>query len=73
MKRPTRRLAVLGLLAAPQTARAGAQIEEPLADSIRSALSAAIAQAAPPRPRFDDAEAREAYLRWLGVMSERLK
>ncbi|RTL23221.1 MAG: lytic transglycosylase domain-containing protein [Burkholderiales bacterium] len=73
MKRPTRRLAVLGLLAAPLTARAGAQIEEPLADSIRSALSAAIAQAAPPRPRFDDAEAREAYLRWLGVMSERLK
>lgn len=34
MKRPTRRLAVLGLLAAPLTARAGAQIEEPLADSI---------------------------------------
>ncbi len=71
--RPTRRIAVLGLLAAPFGARAGAQIEEPLADSIRSALSASIAQAAPPRPKFDDTEARMAYLRWLGEMSERLK
>lgn len=68
-----RRLAVLGLLAAPLGARAGAQIEEPLADSIRSALSASIAQAAPPRPKFDDTDARMAYLRWLGEMSERLK
>ncbi|RZJ05878.1 MAG: lytic transglycosylase domain-containing protein [Rubrivivax sp.] len=68
-----RRLAVLGLLAAPFGARAGAQIEEPLADSIRSALSASIAQSAPPRPHFDDADARMAYLRWLGTMSERLK
>jgi len=68
-----RRLAVLGLLAAPLGARAGAQLEEPLADSIRSALSASIAQAAPPRPRFDDADARVAYLHWLGEMSERLK
>ncbi len=68
-----RRLAVLGLLAAPLGARAGAQIEEPLADSIRSALSASIAQAAPPRPKFDDPNARVAYLRWLGEMSERLK
>ncbi|MFG6458379.1 lytic transglycosylase domain-containing protein [Roseateles sp. BYS96W] len=71
--RPTRRIAVLGLLAAPFGARAGAQIEEPLADSIRSALSASIAQAAPPRPKFDDTDARMAYLRWLGEMSERLK
>ena len=68
-----RRIAVAGLLAAPRAARAGAQIEEPLADSIRSALSASIAQAAPPRPRFDDVDARMAYLRWLGAMSEKLK
>ncbi|CAM4057173.1 lytic transglycosylase domain-containing protein [Roseateles saccharophilus] len=68
-----RRLAVAGLLAAPLLARAGAQVEEPLADSIRSALSASIAQAAPPRPRFDDVDTRMAYLRWLGTMSERLK
>ncbi|HEY0954547.1 MAG TPA: lytic transglycosylase domain-containing protein [Roseateles sp.] len=73
MKRLTRRSAVLGLLAAPLTARAGAQIEEPLIDSVRSALTASIAQSAPPRPRFDDVDSRMAYLRWLGAMSERLK
>jgi soluble lytic murein transglycosylase-like protein len=66
-------LAVVSLLAVPLLARAGAQVEEPLADSIRSALSASIAQAAPPRPRFDQVDARMAYLRWLGTMSERLK
>ncbi len=68
-----RRLLLLVGLGAPLLARAGAQVEEPLADSIRSALSASIAQAAPPRPRFDDPDARVAYLRWLGEMSERLK
>jgi len=70
-----RRLLLLSLLGAPLAARAGAQVEEPLADSIRSALGAAIAQSAPPRPRFesDQVEARMAYLRWLGAMSERLK
>jgi soluble lytic murein transglycosylase-like protein len=71
------RRALLGAAAAALLpagpAHAGAQVEEPLADSIRSALSASIAQAAPPRPRFDDTEARMAYLRWLGAMSERLK
>lgn len=54
-------------------ARAGAQVEEPLVDAVRSALSAAIAQGAPPRPRFDHIEERLKYLRWLGEMSERLK
>jgi soluble lytic murein transglycosylase-like protein len=73
LKRLNRRLAVLGLLAAPLGARAGAQVEEPLADSIRSVLSASIAQSAPPRPKFDQVDARMAYLRWLGAMSERLK
>jgi len=70
-----RRLLLLGLLGSPLAARAGAQVEEPLADSIRSALGAAIAQSAPPRPRFeaDQLDARMAYLRWLGAMSERLK
>jgi soluble lytic murein transglycosylase-like protein len=53
--------------------RAGAQVEEPLADSVRSALSAAVADSAPPRPGFDSIEERLAYLRWLGSMSERLK
>ena len=58
---------------APLAARAGAQLEEPLADAVRSALSAAIAQGAPPRPTFTRIEERLAYLRWLGEMSERLK
>jgi soluble lytic murein transglycosylase-like protein len=73
LKRVNRRLALVGLLAAPLGARAGAQVEEPLIDAVRSALSASIAQAAPPRPRFDDDGARIVYLRWLGEMSERLK
>ena len=54
-------------------AHAGAQLEEPLADSVRSVLSAAVAESAPPRPRFDRMEDRLAYLRWLGETSERLK
>jgi soluble lytic murein transglycosylase-like protein len=57
----------------PGEARAGAQVEEPLADAVRTALSAAIAQAAPPEPPFDSIEQRLAYDRWLGTMSERLR
>jgi soluble lytic murein transglycosylase-like protein len=57
----------------PQVAWAGAQIEEPLADSVRSALNSAVANSAPPVPEFVDTSARLAYLRWLGAMSERLK
>jgi len=52
---------------------AGGQVEEPLADSVRSALSAAIASSAPPVPEFTEQEKRLAYLRWLGAMSDRLK
>lgn len=57
----------------PQSASAGAQAEEPLADSVRSALASAVADSAPPRPAFQSIEARLAYLRWLGEMSNRLK
>ncbi len=60
-------------LALPGSARAGAQIEEPLADAVRSALSAAIADSAPRKPEFETIEARLAYLRWLGAMSTRLQ
>ncbi len=63
----------LATLAPMPSARAGDQIEEPLADAVRSALSAAIAEAAPPKPEFDTTEARLAYLRWLSAASERLK
>jgi soluble lytic murein transglycosylase-like protein len=61
------------LLWLPQRAHAGAQVEEPLADAVRSALSAAVAEAAPPKPAFDTMEARLTYLRWLGAASEKLK
>jgi len=54
-------------------AHAGAQVEEPLAISVRSALYAAVSDAAPPRAAFDTIEERLVYLRWLGEMSERLK
>ena len=52
---------------------AGGQLEEPLADAVRSALSAAIASGAPPVPEFTDMNRRLAYLRWLGATSDRLK
>ena len=69
-----RGLLVLGLLPlVPRPARAGAQIEEPLADAVRSALTMAIANAAPPKPAFDSIDDRLKFLRWLGVMSERMK
>ncbi|MDY0744455.1 transglycosylase SLT domain-containing protein [Paucibacter sp. R3-3] len=66
-------LAAGAMLALPRPAFAGAQVEEPLADSVRSALSAAIANSAPPKPSFANIEDRLAYLRWLGAMSEKLK
>ncbi|QNK69088.1 lytic transglycosylase domain-containing protein [Variovorax sp. PAMC26660] len=64
---------VLPLISLPRIAFAGAQLEEPLIDSVRSALSSAIHNKAPPVPEFSNTEARLAYLRWLGEMSERLK
>ena len=64
-------VATAGWLVLPR-AHAGGQIEEPLADAVRTALSAAIANQAPPVPDFAETEARLAYLRWLGAMSERL-
>ena len=64
---------VLTQLLYSQQATAGAQIEEPLADSVRSALRAAVANGAPPEPHFNNFEARLLYLRWLGAMSDRLR
>jgi soluble lytic murein transglycosylase-like protein len=66
-------LSALGLAWVPPWAHAGAQIEEPLADAVRSALAAAIANSAPPKPAFGSTETRLAYLRWLGEMSNRLR
>lgn len=70
---PRRALLALPLGLAWPAAQAGRQVEEPLADSVRGALAAAIAQAAPPRPRFDRIEQRLSHLRWLGAMSDRLQ
>ncbi len=63
----------LGLILWQELAQAGNQIEEPLIDAVRSALSSAVHNAAPPIPEFADTEERLKYLRWLGAMSERLK
>jgi soluble lytic murein transglycosylase-like protein len=52
---------------------AGKQAEEPLADSVRTALSAAVANSAPPKPSFATIEERLTYLRWVGAMSDKLK
>lgn len=65
--------ALLASLLVPGRVQAGAQLEEPLADSIRAVLSSAIANQAPPEPLFKNTESRMAYLRWLGAMSARLK
>ncbi len=55
------------------SARAGGQLEEPLIDSVRTALTASINSAAPPVPEFADTASRIAYLRWLSAMSTRLR
>ena len=66
-------VALAAATALPGAAQAGTQAEEPLANAVRTALSAAIASAAPPKPEFADQAARLEFLRWLGAMSERLK
>jgi soluble lytic murein transglycosylase-like protein len=52
---------------------AGGQLEEPLADSVRGALSSAIANSAPPIPEFADTTSRLAYLRWLTEKNDQLR
>ena len=57
----------------PQAAWAGGQLEEPLADSVRTAMSAAVAgSGAPPELEFTSTEARMSYLRWLVACSDKL-
>ena len=64
--------ALAGALAAG-TAHAGNQKEEALADSVRLALSNAIADTRPPKPSFRDEAARVRYQAWFTEMSGRLK
>jgi soluble lytic murein transglycosylase-like protein len=74
-----RRSILLPALAGPVSwmaagpAQAGGQLEEPLVDSVRTALTSAIANSAPPVPDFPDIDVRLKYLRWLGAMSNRLQ
>ena len=65
-------MAVPGALIFQERALAGGQLEEPLADAVRTALSSAIANDAPPLPVFASTDARLRYLRWLSGMSDRL-
>ncbi len=60
-------------LMAPTLAHAGGQLEEPLMDSVRTALSSAIANQAPPEPQFFTTDTRLHYTRWLAAMSDRLR
>ena len=64
--------ALAGSLLFAEQSWAGGQLEEPLADSVRGALSSAIANSAPPVPIFASTDARMAYLRWLSALSDRL-
>jgi soluble lytic murein transglycosylase-like protein len=57
----------------PTSAHAGAQREEPLIDTVRTALAASVADAAPPAPRFDKPDEQANYQRWLDRTGERLK
>ncbi|MBY0466812.1 MAG: lytic transglycosylase domain-containing protein [Burkholderiales bacterium] len=73
-KKCLRRLSVLPfLLLFTGGSRAGGQLEEPLADSVRTALSSAISNSAPPVPEFANIEGRLAYLRWLTASNDLLR
>jgi soluble lytic murein transglycosylase-like protein len=63
----------LGVGFLPMPARAGGQLEEPLSDSVRTALSLAVtASSTPPMPIFFDEKSQQYYQRWLAEMSARL-
>ncbi len=65
--------AVLGVAGAVLSAPACAgQAEEPLADSVRTAMSRAVADGGPPDLEFASMDERLAFLRWLGAMSPKL-
>jgi len=65
---------MVGLLAASlSNAWAGAQIEEPLADSVRSALSAAVGRGEPPKLVFADEAQRQQCARWTQAQEARLR
>ena len=65
-------LAVPALAALPFKVRGGAQIYEPMADAVRAALAARIADSAPPQRRIADISERIEFIDWLNEMSGRL-
>lgn len=65
-------LLISSLLFSEQSS-AGTQLEEPLMDSVRTALSFAVGSQSPPVPEFKDTDSRLKYLRWLGLMSNNLQ
>jgi len=76
-RRASRRAALPAVLALPwalvaRPALAGAQQYEPLADAVRSALAARIADTSPPQRTFARVEDRLAFVDWLTEMSQRL-
>jgi soluble lytic murein transglycosylase-like protein len=72
---PSRRACLLslwGTVFPAGLAYAGRQIEEPLSHAVRSALSAAVAAAAPPEPLLPTAVDQQAYADWQMAISQRL-
>jgi soluble lytic murein transglycosylase-like protein len=55
-----------------EAAHAGGQLEEPLIDSVRTALTSAVSNRAPPVPQFSNTESRLVYQRWSSLMATRL-
>ena len=75
MSRPLRCVAWACVFAASVwagSAWAGAQVEEPLANAVRTALSAAVNKAAPPEPVFADEAQREQFEAWISAAEQRL-
>lgn len=64
-------LSALCLALAPRLAHAGAQAEEPLADSVRTALSAAVGRSAPSLS-FADARQRQQCETWAASLEGKL-
>jgi len=65
-------LAVPMLAGLPSVAHCGAQVYEPMADAVRIALAARIADSAPPQRRIADIGERIEFIDWLNEMSGRL-
>ena len=56
----------------PGLAQAGRQVEEPLSDAVRTALSTAVVGAAPSEPVLPSGQHRQDYERWLSHAGTRL-